>query len=149
MHRGTGSETMPHLCIKRRSYRSYNLPVSNIAIINLACFTAFQFIPWQAYLADCSSYDWLFRCISHTSTPANVGLSHGKACLAASPALQHSYYFTSVSSQTHHYTGQGTGGEESEMPLLSFGWQDRCWSVHLSLGGNMKTMLQKEESEIP
>ena len=100
---------MHRLYIKWRSYRSYNLPVTNIAIMNLACFTAFQLTPWQAYLADYSSHDWLFRCISHTSTPANVGLSYGKACLAASPALQYFYCLPSVSSQTHHYTGQGAG----------------------------------------
>lgn len=78
----------------------------NTAVMNLACFTAFQLISWQAYLADCSSHDWRLRCISHTSTPANVGLSYGKACLAASPALQNFYRLPSFSS---HYTGQGSG----------------------------------------
>lgn len=53
-HRGTGSKTTYRLYIKWRSYRSYNLPMTNIAIINLAHSTAFQLFPcrqiWTFFL---------------------------------------------------------------------------------------------------
>lgn len=58
---------------------------------------------------DCSSHDQLFRCISCISTFGDIGFSHRKAHPGASHALRHFYCLPSVSSQTHHYTGQGAG----------------------------------------
>lgn len=70
---------------------------------------------------DYSSHDWLFRHIGRTSTLADIGLSYGKACLAISPTLQHFYYSSSVSSQTHHYTGQGAGRKSVRCPCSLLG----------------------------
>jgi len=39
MCREAGSETMPCLYLRRRSYSSYNLPVTNISVLNLTCIS--------------------------------------------------------------------------------------------------------------
>lgn len=101
---------MTCLCGRWRSCRPYNLPVTSIAIMNLACFPAFQLkASLDIFAPDSSSHDGLFRCISHTSAPAHVGLSYGEAHQTASSARQRCCSLPSVSSQTHHHTGQGAG----------------------------------------
>lgn len=150
MHRGTGSKTTHRLYIKWRSYRSYNLPMTNIAIINLDHFTAFQLFPWQANLdvfpPDYSSHDWLFRHISRTS-PLQRLVCHWESlsgCLSHTSAFL-LFVFSHQPNPPRHWPSE----EEREMPLLSPGWQDRCWTVHFGLGGNTDTTLWKDESEIP
>lgn len=100
-------------------------------------------------MADCSNHIWFFRWVSHTSTSANVALSYENICLADDPALHHYYSLPSISSQTHQQTCPRCWEEWGEMPLLSFVWQDQCWTEYLSLGGKVETMFREDESKIP